>query len=102
MENYTISEKGNQQSKNVTFFGAILLKWYEFVPRAENQPLLPALGTVFSSPRGQNESRNFRSDTGTGPNLAQASIGRYGLAKTSLESPVPDSIATLVSASGVR
>ena len=39
----SISEKSNQQSKSVTFFGAILLKWYEFVPRSENRPLLSAL-----------------------------------------------------------
>ena len=39
-------KKGNQQSKNVTFFGAILLKWYEFVPRSENRPSLSALPVV--------------------------------------------------------
>ena len=43
MESYTISEKGNQQSKNVTFFSAILLKMYKFVTRSKNRPLLSAM-----------------------------------------------------------
>ena len=36
-------KKGNQQSKNVTFFSAILLKMYKFVTRSENRPLLSAM-----------------------------------------------------------
>ena len=35
-------KKGNQQSKNVTFFSAILLKMYD-VTRSENRPLLSAM-----------------------------------------------------------
>ena len=35
-------KKGNQQSKNVTFFSAILLKMYN-VTRSENRPLLSAM-----------------------------------------------------------